>query len=127
MELAIFLILFPLIPAVLLLFTKNDFLLKWIVIISTAVIAAASVWFAFGHMHAGGEYLNFAAAWANNLIILGDVVIALVFLYVCRRLPLKRYWIPLMVVLQYGMVLLYDFVGKIPETTQYLYRIFVPN
>ncbi|MGD9152328.1 MAG: proton-conducting transporter membrane subunit [Gammaproteobacteria bacterium] len=121
MELAIFLILFPLIPAVLLLFTKNDFLLKWVVILSSAVIAAASIWFAFNNMHAGGEYSNFTAAWANNLIILGDIVIALVFLYVCRRLPFKRYWIPLMVVLQYGAVLLYDFMGKIPETAKYLY------
>lgn len=121
MELAIFLILFPLIPAVLLLFTKNDFLLKWVVIISSAVIAAASIWFASNYMHAGGEYSNFTAAWINNLIVLGDIVIALVFLYVCRRLPFKRYWIPLMVVLQYGAVLLYDFMGKIPESTQYLY------
>lgn len=121
MELAIFLILFPLIPAFLLLFAKNDFLLKWIVVISSAVIAATSIWFAFDYMHAGGEYSNFTAAWANNLIILGDIVIALVFLYVCRRLPFKRYWIPLMVVLQYGVVLLYDFMGKIPATTQYLY------
>lgn len=121
MELAIFLILFPLIPAVLLLFTKNDFFLKWVVIISSAVIAAASVWFAFNFMHTGGEYSDFTAAWVNNLIILGDIVIALVFLYVCRRLPFKRYWIPLMVVIQYGAVLLYDFMGKIPGTTKYLY------
>lgn len=121
MELVIFLILFPLIPAVLLLFTKNDFLLKWVVIISSAVIAAASIWFAFNYMHAGGEYSHFTAAWINNLIILGDIIIALVFLYVCRRLPFKRYWIPLMVVLQYGAVLLYDFMGKIPETSKYLY------
>lgn len=121
MELAIFLILFPLIPAVLLLFAKNDFLLKWIVVVSSAVIAAASIWFAFDYMHAGGEYSNFTAAWANNLIIFGDIVIALVFLYICRRLPFKRYWIPLMVLLQYGAVLIYDFMGKIPETAQYLY------
>jgi ech hydrogenase subunit A len=121
MNLAIFLILFPLVPAVLLLVTKNAFLQKWIVIISSVVIAIASIGLAIGHMHMGGEYSNFMSTWANSLIVVGDIVLALAFLYVCRKLPFKRYWIPLMVIIQYGLVVFYDLAGKIPETIHYLY------
>ena len=121
MELAIFLILFPLIPAILLLVAKNDFVLKWVVIISSIIIAVASVLVAVNFMHAGGAYSDFVSPLANNLVTGGDIALALVFLFVCRKLPFKRYWIPLMVIVQYGAVVFYDVAGKIPVTTRYLY------
>jgi len=121
MELANFLILFPLVPAILLVVSKPAFIQKWLVIISSAIIAVASIAFALNYMHAGGEYSQTMPAWANQLITIGDIGLALVFLFVCRNLPFKKYWIPLMVVIQYGAVLYYDFAGKIPETSHYLY------
>jgi len=121
MNLAYFLILFPLLPAVLLLLTKNYHLQKWIVVISSAIIAAASIVFAIQHLHAGGEYINIISTTPNILVTIGDILLALTFLFVCRKLPLKRYWIPLLVVIQYGAVIFYELVGKIPETTHYLY------
>jgi ech hydrogenase subunit A len=121
MNLPIFLIVFPLVPAILLVISKNAWVQKWIVILASAIIAAASIIVAINCMHAGGIYSSFVAPWANKLIIAGDIVLALVFLYVCRRLPFKRYWIPLMVVIQYGAVVFYDFTGKIPVVTHYLY------
>ena len=121
MNLATFLILFPLIPAIFLLFAKNYFVQKWLVIISSVIIAAACVGLALGHLHVGGEYSGFVSALPDKLITAGDIILALVFLFVCRKLPFKRYWIPLMVVVQYGAVVSYDLMNKIPATAQYLY------
>lgn len=45
---------------------------------------------------------------------LGDLALAGVFLWACRRLPLRRWWIPLLVVAQYGPVLFAEFTGRMP-------------
>jgi len=121
MNLVYFLILFPLVPAFLLVFTKNYFLQKWINILASVVIAAASIAFAFQFIHAGGTYSSFTSVIPNKLVVAGDIILALAFLFVCRKLPFKRYWIPLLVIVQYGAVVFYDLAGKIPETTHYLY------
>ena len=115
-----FLILFPLVPAILLLFTKKSlFLQKWIVLISSAVIAITAIGFAGHYMHAGGTIQ--VSSTFNSLIVVGDIVLAFAFLYACRKLPVKKYWIPLMVVIQYGLVIFFDLTGRMPETTNYIY------
>lgn len=116
-----FLILFPLIPAVLLFFTTNRFLQKWIVLVSSALIILSVIGLSIEYMAAGGQYFTLSTNIANNLVILGDIILALVFLYVCRKLPFKKYWIPLMVVIQYGLVVFFDLTGRIPETDKYIY------
>lgn len=121
MELAIFLIFFPLLPAVLLVFSKNACLQKWITIIASIVIAVASVLFAIQYMKGSGEYSMFINPLPNQLVMIGDIVLALAFLFVCRKLPFRRYWIPLLVIAQYGLVLFYDFSGRMPEVAHYLY------
>jgi len=122
MNWATFLILFPLVPAVLLIFSKRYFLQKWITLIASALIIIASIVFATGHMHAGNEMMpTILASWPNTCVIIGDIIVALVFLYICRKLPFKMFWVPLMVVAQYGAVLYYDLAHKIPKTTHYLY------
>ncbi|MCF7791419.1 MAG: hypothetical protein K9L78_00300 [Victivallales bacterium] len=121
MDWVTFLILFPLIPAVILLFTKSVQLQRVVVLVSSALIILGSVGLACNYMQAGGTYLPISSGFFNGLVILGDIVLALVFLYVCRKLPIKKYWIPLMVVIQYGMVVTADLTGGIPETNRYLY------
>jgi ech hydrogenase subunit A len=116
-----FLILFPLIPAIILVFTKSHFLQKWIVLISSALVCIGSIGLSIDFLRSGGGTYVFSYDFINTLIIIGDIVLALAFLYVCRKLPLKKYWIPLMVIIQYGLVLFFDLSGKIPETTHYLY------
>jgi ech hydrogenase subunit A len=122
MNLAVFLILFPLIPAVILLGAKESYYLqKWVTLIAAVVIIVAVVLFAIGHIHIGSEMPAMLTLSPNRLIMIGDIVLACVFLFICRKLPLKYYWIPTMVILQYGAVLYCEFAGFIPETTYYLF------
>jgi ech hydrogenase subunit A len=116
-----FLVLFPLIPAVLLLIFRSYFLQKWIVLLSSALIAIGAIALAFQYMGYGGTYLIIESNVADNFVTVGEIVIALVFLYVCRNLPIKKYWIPLIIILQYVPVIFYDISGKIPETSRYIY------
>jgi len=125
MDWVTFLILFPLIPTVLLLFTKKNYeAQKRIVLISSILIIISSVGLAFERIGHAGSFYCLSSQFANHLVILGDVIVALAFLYICRNLPFKKYWILLIVVVQYGLVLYYDFAGKMPEMDRY---IFVDN
>lgn len=122
MDWVTFLILFPLIPAVLLLFTKKNYeAQKWIVLISSILIIIGSVGLAVKQIGHGGDFYYISAHTANNLVVFGDIIVALVFLYICRNLPYKKYWIPLIVVIQYGLVIYYDLAGRMPEMSRYIY------
>ena len=120
----IFLILFPLLPAVLLLAVKSDRLRKWIVIVSSVLIGLASIAVAVSGLRTGEheiQYFTITSSLANRLVIAGDIILALVFLFICRRLPFRRLWIPLLVVVQYVPVIYFDLSGRVPETTKYLF------
>jgi len=121
MNLAAFLILFPLIPALLLVCIKNDFWQKLIVVLSSAIIAIASIGFAMEFMHVKNDLPFFSSTIPDKFVMFSDFILALVFLYLCRRLPLKKYWIPLLVVLQYGALFYCEARGMIPETNCYLF------
>jgi ech hydrogenase subunit A len=117
----IFLILFPLLPASLLLIVRHERLQKWIVSVASVFVVAASVGLAISCTQGGVQYFSLSSTLANRLVISADMLLALVFLYVCRRLPLQRYWIPLLVILQYGLVFSYELGGKVPEVTNFLF------
>ena len=125
MDWVTFLILFPLIPTVLLLFTKKNYeAQKWIVLISSALIIIGSIGLAVEPVGTTGNFRFVSSHFANTLVMMGDVVVALVFLYICRNLPYKKYWISLMVIVQYCLVLYYDLAGKMPKMDRY---IFIDN
>ncbi len=121
MDWVTFLILFPLLPAVLLLIFRSYFLQKWIVFLSSALIAIGAICLALEYMGDGGTYIIIESSVADNFVTIGEIVIALVFLYACRNLPIKKYWIPLVVIVQYAPVIFYDISGRIPETVRYIY------
>ena len=120
MSLIIFLILFPLLPAIALLLFQSDVIRKVIVVVSVGIIAAGSISLAVAYINAGPVYFN-VPPLANKLVMGGEIALALTFLFVCRRLPFRRYWIPLLVVVQYGAVIWFDATGRIPEVTDCLF------
>jgi len=121
-----FLILFPLIPATLLLAVKSRRIMNGITIVSAIIICLASIGMAAVMIqdHPGPEGTRYFAltsqVW-NQLIIVGDIILSLAFLFVCRRLPFKRYWIPLLVILQYGAVGYYDLSGRVPVIARHFF------
>jgi len=121
-----FLILFPLIPAGLLLTVKSRRLMNGITIVSAIIICVASVGMAASMIQdqpgpEGTHYFPLTSQVWNQLIIAGDIILALAFLFVCRRLPFKRYWIPLLVILQYGAVGYYDLSGRVPVIARHFF------
>jgi len=126
MNLIAFLILFPLIPAALLMAVKTRRLMNGITIVSAVVICLASIGMAVTMIQTqpgpeGVRYFTLSFNLWNQLIIAGDIILALAFLFVCRRLPFKRYWIPFLVVIQYGAVVFLDLSGRVPATTRYFF------
>ena len=122
MDWVTFLILFPLIPAILLLFTKKNYSAqKWIVLVSSALICIGVIALAVEDMASPGIYYIIHSGFANAMVVVGDIVLALTFLYVCRKLPFKKYWIPAMVIIQYGLVIAWDLSGRIPDMNRYIY------
>ena len=117
----VFLIVFPLLPAFLLLIFKSVSIQKWIVLSASALICAGTIGLAVFCTQGQPQYFDVASGLVEKLVITGDVILALVFLYVCRQLPLKRYWIPLLVVAQYGAVLWYELSGSVPQVAHYLF------
>lgn len=119
-------ILFPLIPAGLLLTVKSRRLMNGITIVSAIIICVASVGMAASMIQdqpgpEGTHYFPLTSQVWNQLIIAGDIILALAFLFVCRRLPFKRYWIPLLVILQYGAVGYYDLSGRVPVIARHFF------
>ncbi len=120
----VFLILFPLLPALLLLVFRADAVRNGIVIVSSALICAAAVGLAVTCSQGPPQYFSVPSDIFDKLVTAGDIVLALAFLYVCRGLPLKKAWIPLLVIVQYGAVVWYDLSGRIPATPE---PLFVDN
>lgn len=111
----VFLIAFPLLPAILVLVLRSAPVQKWIVLGSSALIAAGSIGLAMTFAPGEPRYFRVESSLVREMFTLGDILLALAFLYACRRLPLKRYYIPLLVLVQYGVVTWYHLSGRIPE------------
>ncbi len=111
-----FLILFPLIPALLMLACKSPALRKGIIILSAAVIAIASINLAFSAPKNAAQYFENSRHFLGYIMLAGEIVLALALLYMCRKLPVKKLWIPLLVVIQTGMILWAELSGKVPES-----------
>ena len=120
----LFLILFPLAPAILLVLIKSVSAQKWIVIISSVLIAVAALGVAVCYTSGQATYFMVDSQIPNKLVIAGDILLALTFLFCCRRLTLSWYWIPLIVIVQYGAVVFWDLSGRVPEVKQ---PLFVDN
>ncbi|OGV51282.1 MAG: hypothetical protein A2X49_03715 [Lentisphaerae bacterium GWF2_52_8] len=122
MDLIAFLILFPLLPAVLLLFCRRSQLLTNLIVgVSVALISAAAIMLALKYTGGTATYFTLHGEHWNKLVLGGDILMALVFLFVCRKLPFKRFWIPMLVILQYGAVIAYEFSGRLKETERCLF------
>jgi ech hydrogenase subunit A len=120
----VFLILFPLLPAVLLLLFRSERVRQGIVLAASACICIGVVGLAVTCSQGPPQGFRVGSDLLNKLVTGGDIVLALVFLYICRHLPLKKYWIPLLVVVQYGVVVWCDLSGRVPASA---HPLFVDN
>ncbi|MFA6290900.1 MAG: hypothetical protein WC637_03915, partial [Victivallales bacterium] len=70
---------------------------KGIIILSSIVIAMASLNLAFTAPKNAAQYFENTRHFLGYIILAGEIVLAIALLYMCRKLPARRYWIPLLV------------------------------
>lgn len=121
-----FLILFPLIPAALLLLIRSRRIMNTVTVGAAIIICLASIGMGASLIQEqsgaeGTRYFALNSEIWNQLVIIGDIILALVFLLICRRLPGKLSWIPLLVIAQYGPVLYYELNGSVPVITHHFF------
>lgn len=121
MDIMPFLILFPLIPAALLLFVRGETAAKIIVWTSAAVIAAGSVALAATHCSAQKLYVEMNPQIWDTALNYGDILMLLVFLFACRKLRKSaRLWIPLAIVAGNVPIIVWELAGRVPESPRCL-------
>jgi len=110
-----FLILFPLVPALLLAVISNQSLRAWVVRLSVLVIAAASVALAVVYIGDQGTLFNFNPPWADQAILIGDAILTLFLLYSCKNIKKSEAWIPALLIIQAALVAYTEFgIGPSP-------------
>ena len=117
-----FLILFPLLSAVLLALIGHDGIRKAIVRVSALVIAAASIYLAYRHL--GGPLALFVVPSSHlldKLLFAGDIAVAVFLLWRCKDMVKKEAWIPVLIVIQLAMMAWAEFGGQVPPVESPLY------
>lgn len=95
-----FLVLFPLIAALVLAFMGNQVLRTVVVRVSAVLIAVASVWLAWRHLGGPAAFFALECHLLDRALLAGDVVIAAFLLYRCRGIVGKEAYIPVLIVVQ---------------------------
>ncbi|MBK1719653.1 NADH-quinone oxidoreductase subunit L [Thiocystis violacea] len=92
--------------------------------LSASVIALASVLLALFHLASGPEFFALSPGVLHVLdwmFTIGGVGLALVLLYFCRRIVAREWYIPVLVVLQTGLMLSAEFAEVTPEVAHPFY------
>jgi ech hydrogenase subunit A len=114
MELLGFLILFPLIPAVLLAVIPNQTLRGWLVRLSVLVIAAASIYLAVQYL-GHPAFFKMDDPWTEKGLLTGELLLTLFLLYQCKDIKRQEAWIPVLLLAQAGVMAYTEFgVGLLP-------------
>lgn len=121
MELLLFLILFPLLPAGLIALIPHLTTRKVIARLSAAILGGASVWLCWRSLAQGPAYFHIESRAADAVMFGLEMLIAAYLLYRCRELPRRRLWIPALVVLQAAGMALLEFGGRLPHAHRPLY------
>lgn len=115
MNLIGFLILFPLVPALLLAVISNQTLRAWVVRISVAVIAAASIVLTYQYMGGPAASFKFDPPWTDQILLWGEAILTLYLLYSCKDIKKSEAWIPVLLIAQAALMAYTEFgVGVSP-------------
>ncbi|MCC7519422.1 MAG: hypothetical protein IT578_09585 [Verrucomicrobiae bacterium] len=120
-HLVIFLLLFPLGPALLLAAVRGAGFRRLLVGAGAAATAAASV--ALAAVLPSGEtlWIAFASPFADQAVIVGEIVVTLFLLAACRRIRRREAWIPVVIAAQ-GLLLGWAEFGRdLPPVATPLY------
>ncbi len=120
MKIILFLLVFPLIPALLATVTGNR-IRAGIVRLSAGIIALGSIYCAWKFMGRDATFFVLDHALIEKGVLAGEVLLALFLLYKCKDIVTKEWWIPVLIVVQTAIMLFCDFGIKLPKVEHALY------
>jgi ech hydrogenase subunit A len=116
-----FLLLFPLLPAILLLVIGNQALRSGIVRISAVVIGAVSIYTAWKFLGGAPKYFVIDYPWMEKAFFAVEIALALYLLYRCKNIVAKEFWIPLLIIAQAAITIWIELSHKIPHVKHSFY------
>jgi ech hydrogenase subunit A len=121
MKMLSFLILFPLLPAILLALIPQQKLRALIVWAGALVTAGASIWLATGAIGAPSMLFPLESHALDLAIFAGDMVITVYLLYRCKDVKGLEWYIPVLVVLQAAIIAYCELGTDLPKVENPLY------
>ncbi|MEY6431858.1 proton-conducting transporter membrane subunit [Thioalkalicoccus limnaeus] len=119
-----FLIVFPLLAALAIAFAPTADLRSAFVRWSALALAIASVVLAVAYFRTGPEFFSLGDTWnglLDQVFLLGGIAVALVLLYLCRRISVRQWYIPALILLQMGLILVAELAPGHPEVARPFY------
>jgi ech hydrogenase subunit A len=113
-----FLILFPLIPAILLALVPGDGFRTWVTRLSVAALALVSLGLVLEGWGASAVLLEVMAPWAEHASVAVEILLYIFMLYGCRKIRKSEWWIPAVIVVQASWALFLELGVPHPEVTQ---------
>jgi len=115
LDLVGFLILFPLLPALLLALTRGARLRRFLVGVGAAALAAGALALACVPLPAETLLLPFVSPLADRAVLVGEAAVTLFLLAACRRIRRREAWIPVVLAAQGLLLGGAEFGGRLPR------------
>jgi ech hydrogenase subunit A len=121
MKILIFLLVFPLIPAILSSLIGHQKLRGLIVRAGALAISLGSIYLAYRFIGKEVSFFNLEYPFLEKGVFAAEMAVALFLLYKCKSITSREWWIPLLIVAQTGIMVYCEFVCKLPHVTKALY------
>jgi ech hydrogenase subunit A len=121
MKIILFLLVFPLVPALLASITGSSKLGGGIIRLSAGIIALGSLYCAWTFMGKDATFFSLDHAFLEKGVLAAEILLTLVLLYKCKDIAAKEWWIPLLIVVQTSIMLFCDFGIGLPRVEHALY------
>jgi ech hydrogenase subunit A len=121
MNIVLFLIIFPLVPALLLILNPFKAAQGPIIRLSALAIAAGSIFLAYTFIGHGNQLFAVDYPWMEKAVFAAEMVIAAFLLFKCKSIKKSEFWIPLLIVAQAGIAVYCEISGHFPAVEHALY------
>jgi ech hydrogenase subunit A len=121
MKTLLFLLLFPLLPALLSAIIGHQKIRGWVVRVSASVIALGSLYLAYLFIGKDLTLFRLESPMVETLTFAAEMLVALFLLYKCKDCTKREWWIPVLIIAQAGITVFCEFVLKMPRVKHALY------
>ncbi len=121
MDLIAFLILFPLIPAILLAFISNSNIRNIIVWISSLALIGVSIALTANYLGNGPKFFVIESDIIEKVFFAGEIILSVYLLWRCLGIKTKEIYIPILIVLQAAIMIFLEVSGKVPHVENAFY------